>query len=94
MNKIFDVGNRAGVGFYIAAPNEAAAKELALRLGHVKSIANASVADVTDLLSGEKGVAEIIAAEKSGHVVKELSAYSIHEVIAGVKKEAKGWRFA
>ena len=93
-NKIFDVVNKGGVGCFIAAPDEQTAVALAVQYGHGKKAEHLRAKDCMELLKGQLGIAEIIASDRTGHIVKELNVYTPQDVLNKVKKEPRGWRFA
>ena len=92
MNRMYDVGNKARTGMYIAAPDEEAAMDFALRMGHARKKANLHITDLTDSLIEEPGVREILESDVTARLGMEIPAYSIQEVLQGVKKGSGRWK--
>ena len=94
MNRIYDLGNTSRVGFWCAAPDEATAREIAVKAGHAKKPGNLRVRDITEKVRNDKGMSPIIGSEQTGRLIYQGVSYTFAEVVAGVKREAKGWMFA
>lgn len=86
--RVYDVGNKARVGFWCAAPDAETAKQIALAAGHAKKLENLDTTDITEKFSGE-GAAEILNGERTGHLVRQLSGFSGTQLIASLKATGK-----
>jgi len=93
VNRVFSIGNKAGTGAWIAAPTEAEALELAVKIGHVKAAKNARVKDITEKLQGQPGLDGIIKDPRSGRICKTGTLLTVAEVMAGKKGAPWRWTF-
>lgn len=90
--RIFDVGNTARRGFWVAAPDAETAKDIALAAKHAKKRANLHVLDVTDSFLREdpeyhdvESIQAILNGTRTGRVVAIGTSFSGAEFFAALK---------
>ena len=86
--KVYDVGNKAREGFWCAAPDEEAAKQIALAAGHAKKIENLHVTDITEKFEGI-GAAEILSGTRTGHLCWQGASHNAAEFFKTIKDTGK-----
>jgi hypothetical protein len=89
--KIFNVVNAENFGAFIMAEDKEDALDVALNIGHIRAKGGGPVTDITDQVSGEPGMRELIDQKYRGRLAKQLSAYTFDEALAGVKKNDARW---
>lgn len=86
---IFDVVNRARVGFWCAAPDAGTAIEIAFAAGHAKKRENLTAKDVTERFMAldperhdQESIRAILDGQKTGRVIGRGHSYNAAEFFA------------
>ena len=95
--RIYDVGNKAKVGFWCAAPDEDTAKDIALAAKHAKNRQALRVTDVTEqFLSNSPAhhdmdsIQAILDGDKTGRIVGQGQSFTFNQVVEAIAATGKG----
>lgn len=87
MNRLFDVGNKARNGQWIAAPDSATALQISLKLKHIKKIDHGDPQDVTDAMQSDDAwetLKAILESGKNGVVGKKVPMLNAAQLFGGL----------
>lgn len=81
--RVFRAINRSQTGQWIVAPDEDTARQLSLKLGHARKLANVTVRDVTAecLATNAVGLPDILAQGKTGVLARQIPSWTVDEVM-------------
>lgn len=90
--RLYDIGNRARMGFWCIAPDEATAKQIALKAKHAKSLEALRARDVTDAYltdvhqapESRASLEALLTGTKTGRAFKRGTSYNAAEHIRDI----------
>jgi hypothetical protein len=95
--RIYDVGNKAKVGFWCAAPDEDTAKDIALAAKHAKNRQALRVADVTEMFLKNDpnhhdldSIHAILNGTTTGRVVGIGQSFRFEEILKAIDETGTG----